>query len=429
MSEHKPNQIDTTRAQEQQASNISGNEATAPPLSPPLKGNVDILKEAFPETDTEVIEAVLQAQNDNIESSFEMLLGMSDPSYKATEATPLMPPRPQNEAPYAYWQRQEQQHTEQPISVEEQMRLDEAYAKQLFEEDRRHSEQRRQQQHQNQQYNNRNNEEDSLFNFQEELPIIKEKMKEAGNAAKKKVLDFYNQLKANTQKNMGSYQQDSAGNSSMPTTNAQYRGLPSDDGDDLLTGDISALHLSDYDVYAQTGQRQRQFEEKKYRNSQLEEHDANILHVNPPVTETDHLPTKIQTSTPDIQLKADEDFARQLAEEEQQQMRERRSRQSSANNDLTTPVYNKKPASPTVVIAPRSPLELGDSDYEDVGLTAAPSRPITSGNQRESDKNKNSDTLVPYIIGDDDDDDDDNESGVTSLVGVKEEHKKEGKAQ
>ena len=143
MSEHKPNQIDTTQVQEQQASNISGTEATAPPLSPPPKGNVDILKEAFPETDTEVIEAVLQAQNDNIESSFEMLLGMSDPSYKAAEATPPMPPRPQSEAPYAYWQRQEQQHTEQPISVEEQMRLDEAYAKQLFEEDRRHSEQRK----------------------------------------------------------------------------------------------------------------------------------------------------------------------------------------------------------------------------------------------------------------------------------------------
>lgn len=34
------------------------------------------------------------------------------------------------------------------------------------------------------------------------------------------------------------------------------RGLPSDDGDDLLTGDVSALHLSDYDVYAQTGGRQ-----------------------------------------------------------------------------------------------------------------------------------------------------------------------------
>lgn len=35
------------------------------------------------------------------------------------------------------------------------------------------------------------------------------------------------------------------------------RGLPSDDGDDLLTGDISALHLSDYDVYAKTGGKPR----------------------------------------------------------------------------------------------------------------------------------------------------------------------------
>lgn len=33
------------------------------------------------------------------------------------------------------------------------------------------------------------------------------------------------------------------------------RGLPSDDGDDLLTGDVSALHLSDYDVYAKTSNR------------------------------------------------------------------------------------------------------------------------------------------------------------------------------
>lgn len=35
------------------------------------------------------------------------------------------------------------------------------------------------------------------------------------------------------------------------------RGLPSDDGDDLLTGDNTALHLSDYDVYAKTNGRQQ----------------------------------------------------------------------------------------------------------------------------------------------------------------------------
>ncbi|KAI8355687.1 hypothetical protein BD560DRAFT_406959 [Blakeslea trispora] len=423
MSEQKPNQINTVQKQEQQFPNTPEAEATAPPFSPLPRGNMDILKEAFPETDTEVIEAVLQAQNDNIESSFEVLLGMSDPSYKVTVATPPMPPRPQNEAPYAYWQRQEQQQVEQPISVEEQMRLDEAYAKQLLEEDRRYSQQRRQQQQQQQQqqHNRQNSEEESLFNFQDELPVIKEKMKEAGNAAKKKVLDFYNQLKANTQKNMNSYQQDSTGSSSMPTTNAQYRGLPSDDGDDLLTGDISALHLSDYDVYAQTGQRQREFEEKKYMNNQLENHDSDTIHVNPPVNEANRLPTKIQTSTSDVQLKADEDFARQLAEEEQQQMRESRSRQSSANNDIVTSMHSKKTASPTVVIAPRSPLELGDSDYEDVGLTAAPSRPAVLNNRNESEKNNNSDNLVPYIIGDDD------ESDSDDLVNIEEAGKKEEK--
>jgi hypothetical protein len=54
-----------------------------------------------------------------------------------------------------------------------------------------------------------------------------------------------------------------------------YRGLPSDDGDDLLTGDISALHLSDYDVYAQTGGRQNDmndFERGIYAASKKKEY-------------------------------------------------------------------------------------------------------------------------------------------------------------
>lgn len=141
-------------------------------------------------------------------------------------------------------------------------------------------------------------------------------------AAKKKVLDFYNQIKANTRNNNTPNQHETGVSSSMPTTHAQYRGLPSDDGDDLLTGDISALHLSDYDVYAQTGGRQRNKES---------------------------FAATTATSTPNAQLKADEDFARQLANE------------SSATT--TSPM--KKSVTPTVVIAPRSPLEFeGDSDYE-----------------------------------------------------------------
>jgi hypothetical protein len=117
-----------------------------------LPENVGILKEAFPGTDVEVIEAVLQTQNGNVESSFELLLGISDPNYNATpvEVTPPMPPRPQQQqqgesgggggAPYAYWEREAQP---EPRSVEEQMRMDEELAKKLALEDQRRSEQRK----------------------------------------------------------------------------------------------------------------------------------------------------------------------------------------------------------------------------------------------------------------------------------------------
>jgi hypothetical protein len=120
-----------------------------------LPENVRILKEAFPDTDVEVIEAVLQTQNDNLESTFEILLGMSDPNYSVpsvpapeshpvAEEAPPMPPRPQSrqnssDAPYAYWERQAQP---KPTSVEEQLRMDEELAKRLAMEDERNSQQR-----------------------------------------------------------------------------------------------------------------------------------------------------------------------------------------------------------------------------------------------------------------------------------------------
>ncbi|KAI8079185.1 hypothetical protein BDF21DRAFT_419616 [Thamnidium elegans] len=342
-----------------------------------LPENVGILKEAFPDIDVEIIEAILGAENNKLEPSFEILLGMSDPNYEQTsipqQVTPPMPPRPTSQisaeprsrstsgnAPFAYWE-----HQQEPRTVEEQLRLDEEFAKKLALEDERRIESRRQQlyqqqqqQHQQQHYQKReqDNDQDSIFNLQEELPIIKEKMIEAGNAAKKKVLDFYNQIKANARNNNTPNQHEPGVSSSMPTTHAQYRGLPSDDGDDLLTGDISALHLSDYDVYAQTGGRQRNKDSS--------------------ATTT--------TSTSNAQLKADEDFARQLANE------------SSTTTAATSPM--KKAVTPTVVIAPKSPLEFeGDSDYEDIGLTAAPS---TNSKTEESNS-------VPYVIGDDDDSDSD----------------------
>ncbi|KAG1108138.1 hypothetical protein G6F42_016103 [Rhizopus arrhizus] len=376
-----------------------------------LPKNVRILKEAFPDTDVEVIEAVLQSQNDHVESTFEILLGMSDPSYSApltpapapaaAEQVPPMPPRPQSrqnssDAPYAYWERQAQP---EPTSVEEQLRMDEELAKRLAMEDERTSRQRRRpsQQGQYQQQPQRqkdDDDDDSLFNLQEELPIIKEKMKEAGNAAKKKMMELYNQFKANTQKNNPQNQHENVATSSMPTTNAQYRGLPSDDGDDLLTGDISALHLSDYDVYAKTSNRPA-------RKSNEYQRGDNTIYVNPPVGSPTH--NINATSTSDAQLKADEDFARQLAQEEQ--IEARRSRNSSAaveGNTLHAPqMPARKSVSPTVVIAPRSPLEFeGDSDYEDIGLTAANTTERKNTNLEEN-------ASVPYVIGDDDDSDSD----------------------
>lgn len=68
--------------------------------------NLRVLKEAFPGTDSEVIEAVLEAQNNNLENAFESLLSISDP--KAPSSTP---------------------------AVQEQMRLDEEYAKQLAQQE------------------------------------------------------------------------------------------------------------------------------------------------------------------------------------------------------------------------------------------------------------------------------------------------------
>lgn len=132
-------------------------------------------------------------------------------------------------------------------------------------------------------------------------------------AAKKKVMELYNQFKASRANNGGSPNQ----GTSMPTTNAQYRyafisayskliyltlytirGLPSDDGDDLLAGDVSALHLSDNDVYAQTARSQQQ-------------QTQGVIHVNPPYQRQGG------NDTIDAQIRADEELARRLAGDDQ----------------------------------------------------------------------------------------------------------------
>lgn len=122
-----------------------------------LPENVAILKEAFPDIDVDVIEAILEAENDKLEPSFEILLGMSDPNSQQPpipqqeQVTPPMPPRPSSQisaetrsrstsgnAPFTYWE-----HQQEPSTVEEQLRLDEEFAKKLALEDERRMENRK----------------------------------------------------------------------------------------------------------------------------------------------------------------------------------------------------------------------------------------------------------------------------------------------
>ncbi|GAB7338499.1 hypothetical protein MBLNU457_5250t1 [Dothideomycetes sp. NU457] len=88
-------------------------QAPAKPPRPltPQQQSIQTLKEAFPDIDTTVIGAVLQASGGNIEPAFNALLGMSDPSFSAEEAPPPQPPR--------------------PTAAQRQLEQDEMYARQL----------------------------------------------------------------------------------------------------------------------------------------------------------------------------------------------------------------------------------------------------------------------------------------------------------
>lgn len=101
-----------------------------------LTGDVKTLKDAFPDLDVDVIETILASQGGNLDAAFEVLLGMSDPSYK---------PEPgQSEGM-------------------NQLRQDEEYARRLAREGDAHYPQNNAQQQQQQQA------EQPLFNFQGEF--------------------------------------------------------------------------------------------------------------------------------------------------------------------------------------------------------------------------------------------------------------------
>ncbi|KAF1846466.1 uncharacterized protein K460DRAFT_339721 [Cucurbitaria berberidis CBS 394.84] len=71
-----------------------------PPQKPPRPVDAQLeaqntLVEAFPGVDSNVIKAVLVASGGKVEPAFNALLSMSDPNFKAEEAPPPKPPRPQ----------------------------------------------------------------------------------------------------------------------------------------------------------------------------------------------------------------------------------------------------------------------------------------------------------------------------------------------
>ena len=101
-----------------------------------LTGDVKTLKDAFPDLDVDVIETILASQGGNLDAAFEVLLGMSDPTYKA--------------------------EPEQSEGMN-QLRQDEEYARRLAREGDAHYPQNNNNQQQQQQ---QQQQDQPLFNFQ-----------------------------------------------------------------------------------------------------------------------------------------------------------------------------------------------------------------------------------------------------------------------
>lgn len=202
---------------------------------------------------------------------------------------------------------------------------------------------------------------------------------------------MYNQFKASRTNNNGGNMFSSGSSASVPVSNAQYRGLPSDRDDDyLLSDDMTALHLSDQDVYAQTGARGNQLQQEQqnknyydYQGSDFQTHEtvipSNVIHVNPPLRSQQY-----KTSTSETQLLADEEFARQLARDDELWAQQQRQQQSppsmpprqisnnnNGNNNNNDNSNNSRLSNPSVVVvAPKSPLEEYDEHDNSCKLRA-----------------------------------------------------------
>ncbi|CAG8615917.1 2074_t:CDS:2 [Racocetra persica] len=149
------------------------------------------LTSMFPDVDPEICESVLNANNSELESSINSLLGMSDPNYKSEEAIPV-----QTESGFV------------TSSSRQQIESDEELARHLAAEADREL---------------------------EELPIIKEKIIQAADTTKKKVKEWYEKLK----------QQTSPRNEDQFTT-PQYTNLPRDEADNPMLGEDFSESLNSH---------------------------------------------------------------------------------------------------------------------------------------------------------------------------------------
>lgn len=145
---------------------------TAPQTERTVKQNPhsETLRAAFPGIDVTVINAVLVASSNNIEKAFDALLGMSDPDYRPEPLAHTVSPQP------VLSDEQEQQ-----------IRMDELFARQLATQNRRVPRQRAP--------STPPDEQERSF-LDDDLPILKENIIQGFNETKVKVGSFINNLRA-----------------------------------------------------------------------------------------------------------------------------------------------------------------------------------------------------------------------------------------
>ncbi|KAI9008754.1 hypothetical protein CLU79DRAFT_776747 [Phycomyces nitens] len=370
---------------------------TPPPV---MSDSVRTLKEAFPSVDVDVIEAILESQGNTLDSAFEVLLGMNDPSYKPDPVTlpqqtqPTTNPNPTGPAPQT---QPVQTPQEQPISVEEQLRMDEAFARQLALED---SAQRRQPVQRQQQP------EEPFFNFQEELPVIKEKVIEAGIAAKKKVLDLYTQFKAATQT---MDQQASGPASGYPQRAQNSAASPREKSDQYLANDMAGMRLSNNDIKPRVS-----VPRSGALSSDVYEWDGRLNSNSPTNTMGRGLSSqsvgsyeqRTAATAPNTtslaleeQIRKDEEFARQLARQEEFWER---------GNTPATVKPNEEERVKRDVSQPRSSALVQDDDDDDLeGIEEGGPVTFSAPDSIKAKGPQEDNGLNAYVINDDVDDLDD----------------------